>query len=274
MINAEEVILEVRNMLSDWFDANKIDESVFYPAIRKCLSKMGMDTGVERPPVMVYVSGYKADLPKDFKKLVSAVSCIAKTFKRPVSEAVMTYEVIEVGQNYDVYKDDCGLPTSVVRKLPYEVYEWNQFELLRISKESIPSCDTNCLNFLSKSTDTIRIVGNKLYTQFETGAIYLEYIGNSDELFLPDNETILDWVKECLMVEAYTYLVHHGEPNVADLLRLVTTNRHIKEEQARPVWKRSELHEFYDLRNTLSRRYRALSAGMLNDTRYSRYNLR
>ena len=269
-ISVDDIILEVRNMLSVWFDTHKVDESILYPVARQCLAKMGKDNTVEKDAV-IYISGRIGDLPLDLKNIIMAVSCVGKEYRRPVSEAVMTYETVQIDQDYSVYKDDCGLPSKVYRKVPYEVYEWDQFELLRVARDTVPKCHANCLNFLSKTDKTFSISGNKILVNFDTGLLYITYTAHSEELRVPDNETIINWVKKCMYVEVFTYLAYAGEPNIADRLSLAKQDRHIAEEQARPVWKRSEFQDFYSLRSRLMARFNTFSAGIINDTRYARF---
>lgn len=73
-IEAQELIRETKNELSSYFEKGALDESLLYPIIRTCLSKMGLKILPVKKIVLKLDQG-KAELPCDFYKLDFALGC-------------------------------------------------------------------------------------------------------------------------------------------------------------------------------------------------------
>lgn len=64
-IPAQDVINEVRNELRSYFERGVVDDSLLYPVIRSCLSKMGL-TVHPSSNIVIPINNYKGCLPDDF----------------------------------------------------------------------------------------------------------------------------------------------------------------------------------------------------------------
>lgn len=257
-ITTDILIEEVVNEMPAYFETNKVDRSVLLPKLKKCVRQLGvgrLSSNVE----FVHVKNYKAKLPNDFYLLTSATACWTRTRIEPIGTPYENQiEICEkpVCPTFQIEEDQCGRMYKIVQNLPYESWSWEEFELLGIEKTSINYCAKNYLK--SQSPNTVFIRDKHLHTNFEEALIMLEYVVNpetADGWEVPGHPTITEWLKAEMKVAIFEYLYDNMEPNIEQRLGNARQRAGILELQARSLNKLSEINEFYDLRNILSRRY-------------------
>lgn len=265
-IESDTLVAEVKNILKSWFDSSKTDESYFYPVLKRCLSKLKFNAYPEKFAI-ISVENYKAKLPKDFFRLCQALACLqefAEDYDR-YDEVINTEERHVCELNLcetvcDVCHDGCGNMYKVIQtfnRRPEKLY-WNAFEVLCIGEDTKPMCTKDCFNFGSKAKNEIEIKNGEIHTTFCEGLIYIEYLAfleQDDNFLIPDNETIINWIKSEMIYEILKNLYYNGEADILQRMQLAKQEAHSAQLQAMTIYKRSELHDYYDLANKLIGRY-------------------
>lgn len=281
-ITSDIVIAEVKNFLDLYWSAKKLDDSILFSTIRECLAKLKFKTHPLKMDILE-VNNYKVDLPDDFQSLCVALAChVEQCIEKPYNPAIRTEErhVCELNlceTKCDVCHDDCGNMFKIVQVFDdyYTTKEWTKFEVLNISKGSKPKCTKDCFNFRSKTGNEIEIKNNKVYTTFPEGLIYIEYIAllERDGLYLiPDNERIIKWIKDELIRTCIQYLYLNGEPDLQGRLQYVEKNAAISFRNAKTIYRRFEVDEYYNMTNKLRRRYNSHRNWLWNEKNYVSYN--
>jgi hypothetical protein len=268
-ISSEVLVAEVKNILKNYFDSGKIDESYLYPVIKRCLSKLRLNTYPTKFTVLE-VEDFKADLPEDFYYMTKALGCTPELVEvcDPTKESIVTMdkEVCELDlceSKCSVCHDHCGNMFKMTQVLPRTQMklQWNQFDILKVGRNSLKSCAAQCFNKMvnTMSKNTIEITNNKIHTTFESGLIYFEYLcslEDSDSTFqIPENETIIQWIKDEMIYELYKILFYNGEPNIQQRLQLAKSESNVSNIKAMVIYKRSELHEHAQSIKVLRDRY-------------------
>lgn len=259
-IPAQELIREVKNELSSYFEKSALDESYLYPVIRTCLSKMGLKILPIKKAFLKLEEGV-ANLPCDFYKLEEAIGCgfcdqIDVDFNTP---QFIEYEVSGVNiceTECDYCSDDCGNLYSIIQKFNTYSATYSELFLLRVS-----GCDEFCCDGFQnvKSPNEITIKNGKVYANFNQGFIYLEYLTNLEtedgDLLIPDQMTIRDWIKHEMMFVCFRKLYLNGEGDVQQRLQWMQGQLSILQTNAQSIYKRWDLKEAYDLRKILRSRF-------------------
>lgn len=274
-ITSEDIINELKNKLSTYFEAGYLDESVLYRKIRHCISVMG---GKIRPfkRRMIKIDNYQGALPKDFFKLTRAVGCFNYEIKM-TDTTVSRYEDVIVNEveicktECDYCKDECGNMYKVVQKFPTYSLDWTQYFNLNLSSDSIGYCEDGFRNVDSMSQ--VSINKDRLVTNFEKGWVYIEYTAQLEvdgNYLIPDREQIIDWIIDELRVECFEYLFDNGLQDVQNRLANAKQDLTISKLAARAFFKMPEVKDFYNMANMFVRRYQIFK---LNDRKsvYSKY---
>ena len=265
-IHTDEIINEVKNRFPTYFASNKVDGCIFPSVLSSSIGKMRLRIYPEKK-AMVHIDKCKGELPVDFKSVCLAVACNSKVEWHPTSLATKTEERIVCELNLcetvcDVCTNDCGNMYKIIQKIDFKKFEYQDYELLRPSKNCVHHCASGSPNFMSKSTDEFEVKktgrGWEMLTNFDEGVVYLEYLGElylEDGFMVPDNETIREWIFAELRKETYSYLWDNGE-EVKTKLDEAKQELHLKKEQARQIWTRQEVSTYYNIANILQRRYK------------------
>ena len=279
-IDSDVIVNDVKNRMGSYFAANKVDDSIFPRILRKCVGSMGLKVYPEKKAVIV-VSGSKAILPKDFRKLTLALSCSRSVKYVPDPRQQSTSEQLICDWNQcdiptEVWQDCDGNLFKIVQTVNLDKYEFNDFEILRPSNRSLPNCANECLNRTSRSSNEFELqeINGKwtMLTNFAEGQIYVEYFAELEQEFgfmIPDNEKIKDWIFEELRREAYAYMYDNGE-DVMQRFNQSTSELTVKHMLAAEVYNRREVSEYYNTINKLARRYAAMEHWIQGSKSYSR----
>ena len=263
-ITSDDLIAEVKDELSIWFENGKLDEAYMYSDIRKCLYKMGLKILPIKREVLL-VKDYLAKLPKDFHKVTLAMGCFEES--QIMEPDVRSPEVIEevsfceFGMDDfcgDIILDECGNISKFIvkRKGHYKVI-YDRWLPLSMDKVSIYSCADGCYNTNVKSKEIITIANGKIMTNFAEGIIYLEYystLETEDTIQIPDNEIIIAWIRGLLVKRGFEKLYYMGE-DVVQRLQYANMELSKLEIDAQNLYKRKGISEYYKMANLLQRRY-------------------
>lgn len=261
-ITAQELLAEVRNFLGKYMERAVLDDSVFYPKIRSCLSKCGAKiypTGTQVIPI----KDYRGELPQDFHKLIIAIACFDYTTtsfnENPNLHDVPESEV----HNYLISKpsytclDKCGENFYVIQKYETFSVSYTDYAALKVSKSSWPKCSNNCFNKNVLSDNQIEITDH-ITTNFQTGWIFMEYLQNLEsqdqDLLIPDYAQIRDWIKGACITEGLKYLYLAGE-DVERKWQQFKMEEATLESNARSFVRQVDFKDIYDVRKLFFGRY-------------------
>lgn len=274
-ISSETLAEELKNELRSYFDSNLVDDSIFWPVFKECLSKFSNKYNPEKRDV-IKITNKIADLPKNFERLCLAMACTAGTVilddqRSYGTEEVEVCELDLCQSSCDVCTDECGNMYRVVQKNHKVELNWTSFDVLSLGRTNPDYCIEGCLNFRSVSPNKIEIKNGKIYTSFDKGYIYLEYLATleeGEEILFPDNETVNKWIKAKLREAVFSYLYFNGIGDNLTRYREAQRQAFIQEGKAIPIIKRSGLSSFYNLANILIRRYNRLARTIWNEEQY------
>lgn len=264
-IPASEIIRETKNDLSSYFERGLLDQSYLYPVIRTCLSKMGLKILPVRAEV-IRIENFKGELPCSFYKLVLAVGCGAGIYTSEpdyLNTKLIEHEVCESDlintctTVCDVCSDSCENLFTIKQYFNTYSVEFKEFYPLCISNDARPYCTNECFQYQRRGNE-ITIKNGHLYTGFESGDVYLEYLTLTEEngeLMIPDIQVIKDWIKMEMMFVCFRKLYLNGESDVQQRLGWVTQQLAIHQTNATSLYKSWTVKEFYDLRKTLYSRF-------------------
>jgi len=266
-ITAEELLSEVRNKLTSYFEDSSLDDSNMYPVIRSCLSQMGAKIYPTSSKV-IHIRDYKGYLPEDFHKLILALGCstysmVSTPNPNPqLHETILTKDVPLNLSDATLCKSECGTYYQVVQK--FEAYEavFNDVYPLQVSNNSLYRCAENCWNKQIKSADQIEIKDNCLYAQFPTGSVYIEYLQKLEtdtpddtDLLIPDFAPIREWIKAACIKEGLETLYFNASADVERRLQYAKNELSVREINAKSFLSRPELREMYDTRRVFYGRF-------------------
>lgn len=274
-IPSQEIINELKNELSTYFEKGMLDESFLYPVIRTCLSKMSLKILPVKRDVIKLEEG-KAELPCDFYKMDFAVGC---GFCDQVDVDYLTpqfteYEVSAIPvckTECDYCSDECGNLFQIVQH--YNTFSATYSNLFPLTiKASDNYCTKGCSDKFGsyKHKDEITIREGYVYANFKNGWIYIEYMTNLEsddgDLLIPDQQTIKDWIKHEMMFVCFKKLYLNQEGDFIQRLEWVKSQLSILQVNAQSIYKRWEVREIYDLRKVLRSRYHKYNTAV-----YGRY---
>lgn len=263
-VGSEDIVAEVKNKLSMYFENGKLDDAFMYRHIRLCLYKMGYKVLPLKREVLDVKDGV-ANLPNDFHKMTLARACFKGYYEvndprrgavtivdKPVCELNLCETVC------DVCTDECGNMFKLVQQIDtHSTAVYEDFVELSVDKESLPFCAEGCFNRGVKCKDKITIRNGRIYTNFDSGVIYLEYystLETEEGYQIPDNEVIINWIITVLVKEGLEQLYFMGE-EVLQKLQYSQSELSKAEVAAQNLYRRKEVKEYYEMANLLERRY-------------------
>ena len=264
-IPAQEVLNEVRNELKTYFERGLVDDSLMYPVIRSCISKMGLRV-FPTDQVIIPIQDYKGCLPNDFHKLMLAIGCFDYKVVSQNTENPQLYETYEeinkaVLKPSEICVDQCGDNWNIIQKFDTFTTSWREFYPLQVSASSKPWCANGCLNYQG-AQNQIDICGSTLTANFPSGYIYLEYIQSleSDEdLLIPDFAPIRDWIIALCKLKCLGSVYYNGEDSIRNKYMDLKAEVSPLETNAKSFVSRSGYKELYDMRKLFAGRYRKFS---------------
>lgn len=266
-ILAQELLNEVRNELRVYFEKSILDDSHFYPVIRSCLAKLG----AKIYPVgntVVWVTEYNGNLPQDFHKLIMALGCFEYKIESTPNLNPQLYQTNKiddfiVNAPSTTCLDECGEDFYVIQRFESFDIQYSGYCPLSVSSNSLPYCTNDCFNKSVLGQSQIEIANGKIYTGFETGAVYINYLQKLEaydidgiDLIIPDFAQIRDWIKAACIKKAFEIMYYNNDADVQQRLMYSKNELTVLEENAKSFARRTEFSELYDIRKMFFGRYK------------------
>lgn len=225
--------------------AQLIDEGRFYKDITYIISILGI-MWYRQAEEVIEVCDYRAKLPDDFKLLDSAYRCDRTLYDNPVTPGVvmskLTFDHYPETQIPDPHVapecDDCQDYWSLSKDKIFNRHEMilvqrsGVFEtyrhpvLLRLGNVNTRKCHCTgtCANIYSTCDDTITIDGNRVFTNFKEGHIYLTYHAfpldeDSGLPLIPDNDIIERCIEYFIKKNILENIWVNGDADVAQKIQ-------------------------------------------------------
>ncbi len=274
-IPAQELIREVKNELSTYFEKGALDNSYLYPTIRTCLSKMGLKILPVKKTFLKLDEG-RVELPCDFYKVELAIGCglCESTDVDYLNPQLREYYVSGVNvceTDCDYCSDSCGNLFSIIQTYNTFSATYSNLFPLRIAGCN-EYCSNDCLNHNQRywnhweQANEITIRNGYIYANFKVGHIYLEYMTNLEsddgDLLIPDQQTIKDWIKHEMMFVCFRKLYLNQEGDFVQRLNWIQQQLAIYQTNAQSIYKRWEVKEIYDLRKVLRSRFKKFNTAV------------
>lgn len=275
-VTSESIVNEVVNELAMYFNTGKVDTSTFPSVIRSCLARMG-NVVLPVAEVILEICGHKARLPEGLHSITVAQCCLNGSMRLPRTNTINTeerYERCEVdlcSRSCNVCRDECNNAYRIIQTFDTYTVEWNDVSYMSASRISLPKCDRDCFHFGQRSPHEFEIRDNHLHVNFEKGLVYLRYRENleNDEGFsIPDFPEITDWIKQALIVQAFTSLWRNGE-EVQQKLSFEKGSLRTLEIMALQFYRTSGVHKYVGTAQVFVDRFKAMDRTLYgNQTGY------
>lgn len=271
-ISATELLLEVQNQLSTFFERALLDDSIFYPVIKRCLDKLGMKI-LPTAHLVIPIKDYQGILPFDFYKLVSATGCFEvetlitdenpKVIEVYESDKFKSYQDYYLLKPADVRVDAYGDEFYVIQRYETFAVRYNNFYPLSVAQSSFGQCANGCLNKQVRSQNKIEISGRKLLTNFASGSILLEYLQSLEketvdgtDLLIPNYSPITEWIVYKCIYKGLEKMYLNQEADVQQRLQFIGQQLAVAETNALTFISKSSIRELYDYRNLFFSRFK------------------
>lgn len=271
-IPATDILNEVENDLRVYFERSVLDKSHLYPVIRDCVSKLGSRVY----PVgntIIYISEYNGFLPKDFHKLILALGCFTYVIEGTPNENPQLYDITEkqmedylISKPSETCLDECGENFYVIQRFDTFNVKYTDYAPLSVSKTSYNYCVNNCFNKQVLGQSQFEIANGKIYTGFESGYIYMDYLQKPEketvdgmDLLIPDFAAFREWIKAACIKKCFEVLYYNNDADVQQRLRYANEEVTKLETRARTVARQAELSDLYEVRKVFFGRYNKFS---------------
>jgi hypothetical protein len=198
----------------------------------KIAQKVNYDLGLrihKTKERVLEIENGKAKLPDDFYVMNYATLCGSVKVKQRVMQGVQTEEVIVDPNSTDTctschlpeqsctcektYLDTCGNTVKLVEKRKYETREYTTFASIHFKKSKYIS--PYCANTGEKSIHEAEIRNGFVYTNLETGTLYVCYEGNMEDdegnLLVLDHPMINEYYEYAIKQRILENLYMNGE---------------------------------------------------------------
>ena len=263
-IDSEEIISEVRDFLSSYFDQGVLDESFFYRRIKTCLERMG----IRIMPIkkeLINIKNYEGSLPSDIYKINLAMICLNK------SEWIKT----ETGyydkliKRVEVPSEDSCFPTKVKNcyqmnhYAEYQTHTWTESHMLTPFEKSM-MCTSSCWQDSKQSAYSFRISNGKIILgePLKEGQLFIEYLASLDSgtsLSIPDKSEIIEWIKAELYWVSFEKMYSNGENDSLQRMQYWKREATTKELRAMDEWKKITKEDLFDLKKSLSSQFKTFT---------------
>jgi hypothetical protein len=271
-IKLNEIVNEVKNTLSSYFENNLVDDSIMYPSIKLLSKKFGLRIrNVKKDVLEVYNS--KATIPLDFYKLKLAVGCFERTevfndddYRQPVR---ITQETSNYKVNHcetDICTNECNEIVRLVQsRLDRTIFEWTDFKPLKLNTISTTYADKDCHNLKIQSENEITFHKGEIIANFDKGDIYIEYYtlleDDDQDILIPDNEILINAYRTQMIKDVFEYLMYNSAENVVQKYQLATANAKLAYDYANSYLKTPEVKDFYKIKNYQVFNYKKINNG-------------
>lgn len=256
-ISSSDLINELENEMSMYFNTGKVDKSSLPAVIRSCLVKIGV-VAMPSKECILEVSNFKAKLPNGLYRILEAMCCLQNKCiipdQRITTETKRVCEVDLCERSCDICRDECGNMFKFIQRTEDRILEWTQVEHLNPSTRSAPFCDNNCFKFKPGCPYEFDIKDGYFHANFEHGMVYLYYkenLENEEGFSIPDFPEITEWIKQSMIVQLFKILYRNGE-DVRQKLDYEKNELRTMEINAKSFYTTSGVNKYLDLKKVLS----------------------
>lgn len=218
-----EIIDQVAEDLSSYDDQGLIDYTKLYKVLRKCNAALGEKINPEKEEV-VQIKNFRGYLPEDFYNLNFAFICRERTFNvKPPQGFHVEYKTICKHENKcKPCLTECDNDYVIFQYLDDNWTQYKNLELVRVDPKSFSKCKADCPNLFAKSGNEFEIADDGMITtNFETGAIYLNYVGNledlDEDLLIIDHPLVEPYYEAELIRQILKNIVYNKDGEVVQL---------------------------------------------------------
>jgi len=198
MSNFKSIFANIATDFEKYDSAGLINEEKAYQDAIRALKRFGNDMAIIFDEVVDIKAGRGA-LPENFHSLLLAYKCEADSYtvtgnREELIHSIIFTERVANTSTWSECNSCCDESTeSIIRENVYlnldnkVTFSYKNPQLLRLTRNTVSKnkCQSNCQNlFVSAKSmpHEMRIEGNEIHTNFETGHIFLKFYG------LPMNE--------------------------------------------------------------------------------------
>jgi hypothetical protein len=181
-------------------------------------------------------------LPNDFHLLNFALLCSRSDSIHQVIHGDQTEDLLlPAGAHCNIpraelHLSSCGKEYTVVQHFKYETRSYRHFLPIRITDASMVS--SRCPNRFLHAERSAYIKGGWLYTSFDNGVLYINYMGNMEDadgnLLVLDHPIVNNYYEYGLKERILENMLVQGE-QVGELLRLMSARKRNARLEARNV---------------------------------------
>ncbi len=175
---AQQIFDSVAEDFHVYDDQGLIDYSTLIKIIRTCNSDLSLKINDESEE-LISIQNYSGKLPDNFEALDFALACHRETIDvTPAKGFQIEYQGSLKTKPCSVCLEPCGPDFKVIQRCDKEYVQFDHLDVVRIVNTSVRKIKKDCINFHSRSRNEIKIEGDYVKTNFETGNIYIKYITN------------------------------------------------------------------------------------------------
>lgn len=259
----DELLAEVMLSFKNYAANNMIDVSELIGEVRRINKSLGNKLR-QTKETMLYVEHGKVRLPLDFHLLNLAIGCYDYSVTNKVlSGDHRDYRVTEqvvpvpgctptcpVEVSPCVRLTSCGQSFEIVETTAYETRHYTNFGKIQLKRSKL--IDKHCINTNFYSDLTAYIQNGFLYTSFDEGKVYIEYMGEMEDeegnLLVLDHDLVNPYYEYALKRRILENLYINGEDVIQkiNLMELRYKEAKVTAESLVNTWEFSEMKGIHD----------------------------
>lgn len=220
-VSPEALFAQIKMQLKSYFESNAMEDTLF-PIWTDYVVRKFRKSALQIKQTYLFIDDSYAVLPDDFDSVREARMCtnISTTWRNPSScYSKITTKLSDTADSCNPVPVDCCDPCSFadVVEIFYKTNESETYAnsisfLLRPGNISTKNaCSTNqCFNITSTSPETFDVQGNRFFTNFTQGDVYLIYYSKNSiaNQMIPDNVFIQDAIKAYIEYQLFLMLLN------------------------------------------------------------------
>jgi hypothetical protein len=272
-IPVTEIIDLAKNELDSYTELGLIDNSLFIQPATLLNRKLGLMAKSITSEILD-VHNYKACLPSNFHKLKLAFVCFKKTIYIPPSKT--SIDLTEYKSEYKINecemkfcKTEDGMYLNIIQTISTgQQFTYSGVMPIKINSKASQNfnCDTaDCFDMMNTSSENeIAIKDDKIFTNFQTGSIYIEYyktnIDSNDDILVLDDEIIVNAFKEMFKEKILGYIYFNTtDQSVYNKFQLQKQESEKAQFQAVNLCKTPEFRDLSKIRDWTVKRYNRIA---------------
>ena len=253
-IEKEDLLREVYNEdLASLKRSNLIDDSILYPTIDECIAILKVKTKVVKAHV-IKIDNFKGELPEDFFKLISAVTCDRYEYTYTNPSIQIDYEPVVCHQR------PCEEPMISCNGDKY--YLNQRFENYTIHFDTVRPLGVKKVNknicsdmFKNWGKECITIENGYINSEFRCGYIYISYESIENDGMIPNVVEVKKAIKTLVSYKGLYNAWVNGEADLIQKVQYLERRAAIAEDTLKLWAKRLNHTQINNLRHYMISRY-------------------